>query len=817
MARMGRLLIFSVAILGLISVLVASGIFAALYPKLPSTEYLKDFSWQMPLRIYTHDHQLIGEFGTKRRIHIKLEDTPELMKQAVLAAEDERFYRHLGIDWQGLARAVWHLIRTGEKGPGGSTITMQVARNFFLGREKTYARKLNEILLAFKIEQQLSKEEILELYLNKIFLGHRAYGVGAAARTYYGKDLPALTLPQIAMIAGLPKAPSRFNPIVDPERAIARRNYVLGRMHELAYINDQEYQEASTAPVTAKLYGYAIEVEAPYVAEMVRRDMESQFGDKAYTTGYKILTTVDSRLQAAANRALHQALLAYDERHGYRGPRQHLEFVDDPGRIRQFLANTSTVGYLVPAVITAVHGKSVKARTHAHDEVDIPWAGLQWARPYIDENRRGPKPESAADVLGRGDVIRIRLTEAGWRLAQVPKVQGTLVAMDPQTGGILALVGGFDFALSKFNRAMHARRQPGSSFKPFIYSAALDKGFTAASIINDAPLVFNESGLEAAWRPENYSGRFFGPTRLREALVYSRNLVSIRLLQAIGIGYTHDYLSRFGFDKARLPRNLSLALGSGSVTPLQLTTGYCVFANGGFKIEPYYTERVLGPQGQVLIKTPHTKVCKFCDQQQAGAPKHIALSETTTQHAFTVDPEQATVSDSGPVRPAPRVLTPQTTWLINSMLHDVIQRGTGRRARVLGRTDLAGKTGTTNEHRDAWFAGYSPRLVVSVWVGFDHLHSLGERETGSKAALPLWIDFMGQALKDTPETHMEQPDGMMTVRIDPETGDLARAAQPTAIFETFRLSHVPKRLAEPAVPSVTGKTNNAERVTKRLF
>jgi penicillin-binding protein 1A len=796
---------------GLLACLGAAGLYWYLAPKLPPIDSLKDVQLQEPLRVYSKDGRLIAEFGEKRRTPLKFKQIPPLMVNAVLAAEDERFYQHPGVDWQGLTRAVVHVIRTGEKGPGGSTITMQVARNFFLGREKTYLRKINEILLALKIEKELTKDDILELYFNKIFLGHRAYGVEAAALVYYGSRLDELSIAQTAMIAGLPKAPSRFNPIVNPERAMARRNYVLGRMRELETITEEEYQVAVATPVTARLHGLSVEVEAPYVAEMVRAYAEELLGEDAYTAGYRVYTTIDSHLQEAANQALRKNLLAYDQRHGYRVPEFHVDLEDPTVSVDAVLADIPATAGLLPAVVVGVEDKTVTAHAKIFGEIQIPWSGLEWARAYVDENRRGPKLESAHDVLERGDVVRVQLQEDGWRLVQVPEVEGALVALDPEDGAILSLTGGYDFYRSKFNRATQAQRQPGSNFKPFIYSAALEYGFTPASIINDAPVVFDDPGLEAVWRPENYSGKFFGPTRLRVALYKSRNLVSIRLLRAIGIDYALEYLKRFGLDLDRIPHDLSLALGSGSVTPLEMATGYAVLANGGYLIEPYFVDRIEASDGSLWYQADPMRVCRDCDPK-ADVVVNLAANAALDEVVLADDEVDATPY-------APRVLSPQNAWLMNSLMRDVITSGTGRRALRLRRSDLAGKTGTTNDQQDAWFSGFNQKLVTVTWVGFDQLRPLGRRETGAGAALPMWIDFMGVALDGMPEETLAQPDGLVTVRIDPESGLLASASQPGAVFETFRSENVPRQsLVETSTsPGSTPASTPESGVTEQLF
>ena len=838
----GAFLVLGILVLfGVLAVVFGAGVlYLHLTPKLPSAETLRDVRLQVPLQVLTRDGKVIAEFGEQLRTPLERHQIPERLVQAFIAGEDDRFYEHPGVDWEGLVRATLHLLLTGEKGPGGSTITMQVARNFFLGREKTYTRKLNEILLALKIEREFTKDEILELYVNKIFLGHRAYGVGAAAQIYYGRPITELTLAQFAMIAGLPKAPSRFNPVTNPGRGVVRRNYVLRRMFELGYVEDAEYEEAHGAPVTAKLRGLTVEVEAPYVAEMVRARMEAAYGKDAYTAGYRVYTTIDGRLQHAANAALRQGLMEYDTRHGYRGPERRVAPGEDVRSPEEALADVPTFGDLLPALVTSVDEGVVTAHARGVGPVEFPFEGMEWARPYISTNRRGKKPESAAAVVQAGDVIRVRLTEDGWIFSQLPEVEGALVSLDPNDGAIVALTGGFDFYRSKFNRVTQAMRQPGSSFKPFIYSAALDHGYTPASIINDAPVVFEDPSLKGVWRPENYSGKFFGPTRLRVALYKSRNLVSIRLLRDVGIDFGLDHIARFGIDVQRLPRGLSLALGSGEVTPLELAAGYSVFANGGYAVEPYIIERVLDSNGKELFATNPIVVCRDCEEGTAGVPvPEIAPASSTASTpapatAGNVEPSggSAATGDSGELdgaadagsvaalprtpRRAPRALDARNAWLMYSLMRDVVRRGTGRKARVLERDDLAGKTGTTNDQHDAWFSGFNPDVVATAWIGFDEHRPLGRRETGAKAALPIWIAYMKEALKGTRARYVEPPEGIVTVRIDPASGQLASASHEGAVFESFRKERVPSRLAERPVGAEPGDPD-AGTVTEKLF
>ena len=806
------------AVLAVVAVAIgAGGAYWYLAPKLPSAETLRDVRLQVPLRVYTRDQKLLAEFGEKRRTPLRLDEVPERLIQAFLAGEDDRFFEHPGVDWQGLTRAVVYLVRTGEKGPGGSTITMQVARNFFLSREKTYIRKLNEILLALKIEREFTKDEILELYVNKIFLGQRAYGVGAAAQVYYGLPATELTLPQLAMIAGLPKAPSRFNPVANPKQAVVRRNYVLRRMLELGYIAQDEHDTVRDAPVSAKVHGLAVEVEAPYVAEMVRAHMERTYGDDAYTAGYKVYTTLDGRLQGAANAALRQGLLEYDARHGYRGSERHVASGEEAEPPQDVLEDIAEVGGLVPAVVTSVDERTVAAWVRNAGPIEIGFESMEWARPYIDENHRGDEPKSVGAVLKAGDVIRVRRTGDEWSFAQVPKVEGALVSLDPDDGSIVALTGGFDFYRSKFNRATQAERQPGSSFKPFIYSAALEYGYTPASIINDAPVVFEDPSLKSAWRPENYGGKFFGPTPLRTALYKSRNLVSIRLLREIGIDFALDHIARFGIDVESLPRGLSLALGSGVLTPLELATGYCVLANGGYAVEPYFIQRVLDGDDALVFAADPLVVCRDCDGEEATTVS-ASTAPADGGGAGSATPSAASVAGSATeppryVRRAPRVLEARNAWLMYSLMRDVIRRGTGRKARVLERDDLAGKTGTTNDLYDAWFSGFSPGLVATAWIGFDEFRPLGQRETGARAALPMWIAYMKEALEGVRRRDIQPPEGIVTVRIDPATGEAAGASHEGAIFESFRKERAPTRGAE----RTAGDEPDAAPVEEKLF
>ena len=780
-------------ILGLLGALAGAGALIAAYlyitPDLPDIEELRKVQLQVPLKVYSREGGLIAEFGEKRRSPVSFDELPQSLVHAIISAEDANFFSHPGVDIRGLARAGIKLVLTGKRKQGGSTITMQVARNFYLTREKTYLRKLYEIFLALRIEEELSKEEVLELYLNKIYLGHRSYGVGAAAHVYYGKTLDELSLAETAMIAGLPKAPSRYNPLANPPRAVLRRNYVLGRMRDLGYIDEQQYLEASNAPVTAKRYSPDIEVEAPYAAEMVRAEMVRQHGSAAYTGGFQVYTSIDGKAQTAANAALRKALDAYSGRHGYRGPESQQELPAGEDERDDLLAAFSKVGELLPALVLGTEEQAATAYLGEGQTVTLPWEGLKWARPYRDANRRGPQPKQAADILTPGDVIRVRQVtpekgEPYWRLTQVPKVSGALISIRAQDGEILALVGGYDYYQSKFNRVIQAARQPGSGFKPVIYSAALEKGFTPASLINDAPVVFDDPSLEGTWRPENYSGKFFGPTRLRYALIKSRNLVSIRLLRNIGIKHTLAHAAKFGFKPGDLPHNLSLALGSANVTPLQMARAYAVLANGGYLVEPHLILRI-EQNGEKVFETDTPVVCSDC---KTSAPQQEpSLSGDST-------------SEAERPRPAPRTISEQNRYLMYSMMQDVIRRGTGVRAKVLGRRDIAGKTGTTNDQRDAWFNGYNQSVVTNVWVGFDSNAKLGRGEVGGRAALPAWIDYMRVVLEGTPDVSPEVPQGIVTVRIDPKTGLRAPAGTPNAIFEVFREDNVPEKQVSAVAP-----------------
>lgn len=767
--------------------IVALGTYLYFAPGLPSVGTLKDVELQVPLKVYSRNGKLIAVYGEKRRQPLNIDEVPDLFIKAFLSAEDDRFFEHPGVDYQGLIRAAIELLVTGEKRQGGSTITMQLARNFFLGNERTYVRKLREIFLALRIEHIFTKNEILELYLNKIYLGNRAYGVGAAADVYYGLDVSELNVAQIAMIAGLPKAPSAYNPVADPERAILRRDYVLGRMFDLRFIDEETYQFAINEPVTASRHYPRVEVNAPYVGEMARAYMINTYGTEAYNNGYHVYTTIDSNYQRYANKALIKGLLEYDKRHGYRGPESRFDILltgsgdIDFISLDKALKGTNIIGGLLPAVITNVESDALEVYLGAGQSTKLNLDQAKWARPYVNENVIGNKPKDFTKIFSIGDVVRVIESEDGvWALSQIPNVSGALVVLDPQNGGILALEGGFDYNYSKFNRVTQAKRQPGSSFKPFIYSAALDLGYTPASIVNDAPVVFEDVSLEDTWRPKNYGGKFSGPIRLRVALFKSRNMVSIRLLKDIGRRHALEHITKFGFDQEKLPYNLTLALGSGVVTPLELARGYSVFANGGYSINPFLIEKIENAHGEIIFNSNPDMVC---EQDCQDLQKQMQLD------SFEVMDEDE--SSESEIYAAKRVISEENAYQMTSMMKDVIQRGTGKKARELGRTDLAGKTGTTNDQHDAWFSGFNSDIVATAWVGFDQHKPLGRREVGGVAALPIWIDFMRNALEGKQEHTLVQPEGIVTMRINPTTGLLVDQDSNYGIEETFREEYIP--------------------------
>jgi penicillin-binding protein 1A len=759
-----QIALFALAGMFVLGVFLAAAVALILTPTLPSLDELTENRLKVPLRVYSAEGTLIAEFGEERRIPIQVAEAPPQLIRAILSAEDDAFYYHQGVDFQGILRAAINNLRHGRTAEGASTITMQVARNYFLSPEKTFTRKIREILLAFKIEREFTKDQILELYLNKIFLGSRAYGFAAAAQTYFGKNLNDLTLPEVALLAGLPKAPSRYNPLTSPENALDRRSYVLRRMLKLGYINEATFTEAMNAPLGASRHALRYNVDAPYVAEMVRQTVVEKYTESSYADGYNVYTTIRAKDQQAADAALRKALLDYDRRHGWRGPAGHenINRKTDASRLDELLKDYPIVGGLIPAIIKNIDEKLAIAYTQDGSSIELGLPAIAWAARYIDEDTLGPSPKRVTDVLRIGDVIYLeRLNEDEWKLAQVPDVEGGFVALDPKNGAILALGGGFDFRHNQYNHVALAQRQPGSGFKPFIYSAALEKGFTPASLISGAPIVVEDVSLEDEWRPEDYSRKFFGPTRLRKALALSLNLVSVRLLRAITPEYAVEYMERFGFDPAKLPKNLSLTLGTADATPMQMASAFAVFANGGYRIEPYLIARIEDAKHNILEQANPIMVCPGCP-----TPKSV-----------------------DPAKPVPRyakqAITPQNSFLMNSILRDTISYGTAQAANVLNRKDLAGKTGTTNDLRDAWFNGFNSDLVAITWVGFDQNRPLGKGETGGHAALPMWIDYMRVVLDGVPEKPLVQPPGIVTAHINRDTGKPTTASDPNAMLEYF--------------------------------
>ena len=826
-----RKLIKPLALLALLGtggfLVVASCLYLYLSPKLPSVEELKEIELQIPLRIYSQDLKVIAEFGEKKRSPVLFNEIPQPMIDAFLAAEDDSFFEHRGIVISGLLRAAVELVTTGQIRSGGSTITMQVARNFFLNNRQEFTRKFNEILLAFKIEEGLTKQEILSLYTNKIYMGNRAYGVGAAAHVYYGKRLQDLTLAETAMIAGLPKAPSTYNPIANPQRALQRRNWILGRMLLLKNITTEQYQTALSEEDHATYHGSISELDAAYIAEMVRQEVIEKFGLKAYTEGYSAITTIDSTMQKKGVEALQVGILAYDQRHGYRGAEKTAIAEEE---WRDILNKTSTFGKLEPVIVSDVTVDRLTLLNRNGELEDLNWIdGLKDLRLYKTVNARGAPITDASEAFKRGDLIRvIRRADNSPTLAQLPEVQAALVALDPRDGAIRTLVGGFDFRHSRFNRVTQALRQPGSSFKPFIYATALSSGFTPASLINDAPVVFNDKNLEDLWRPENDGGKFYGPTRLREALYRSRNMVSIRLLRRMGIDRTLESLQTFGFETGDMPLDLSLALGSHALTPLKIASAYNIIANGGYRVSPYLLATVVDRDGNVIYQAAPETVCDSCGTADGSDNNRLlkgsasaysaavnevdlqleellnslaseSLAEETRQSLEVIKRALEQQPDAAKPR-AERVINEQIAYLIDSMLKDVILRGTGVKAKVLKRKDLAGKTGTTNGPRDAWFSGYSPHLTVTTWVGFDNNSLIGRNEYGGSAALPIWIDFVRDALNGKPNIERPQPDGIVMVKVDAKTGKRVAPNQ-SGIFEFFRTENVPELIGGETLPA----------------
>ncbi len=807
-------------------ILGVSTIFGFYYyvkPELPDVATLRDVELQTPMQVFSQDGKLISQFGEKRRNPVTYDEIPRHLVEALIATEDSRFYEHPGIDPIGITRAALVVAMSGSAKQGASTITQQLARNFFLSNEKKIMRKIKEIFIAIHIEQLLSKEEIMELYVNKIFLGHRSYGFGAAARVYFGKDLPDLTLSEIATLAGMPKAPSTMNPIYSVERATNRRNVVLRRMLDEKYITQAEFDDARSEEIISKYHGAEIELSAPYVAEVARAWMVERYGEEAYTSGMKVYTTVDSKLQKAANQAAIKNLLGYDERHGYRGAEKVLwqtaQSAWDQEQIVKHLKSQPTYGDLVPAVVTAVNSKSAQIWVKNQGKGTIEWQGMNWARKFLTDNRQGPAPSQAKEILAVGEQIWVRHeavtgdevseepteesataeseTPIVWRLSQVPNANTAFVAMNPNNGAVLSMVGGFNFVHNKFNRATQSIRQVGSGIKPFIYSAAIEKGLTLASLINDAPINQWDKSQGTAWRPKNSPPTYVGPTRLRIGLAQSKNVMAVRVLREVGLDDTRNYLTRFGFDIDEVPRSETIALGAGSLTPMKVAQGYSVFANGGYYVEPFYISRIETPFGETEFEATPKVVCKDdCQQQMTADPMADEFAEQD------VDAK---------VQYAPQVISEQNAFLVREMMYSNIWgggdwsagtgwNGTGWRAQPLKRRDIGGKTGTTNDSKDTWYSGYGPGMVATVWVGFDnHNRNLGRTkansnlgknqitgaEAGAKTAEPAWVDFMGTALAGVPAERKEIPENIVRVRIDRETGLLTNKFDSSSMFEYF--------------------------------
>jgi len=817
-----------------VAVIVGSGFYLYLRPGLPPVEQLLEIKLQTPLRVYSKDNRLIAKFGEKRRAPITIEQIPTIQLQAFMAAEDSRFYEHHGVDIKGLVRAAIELISTGSIQSGGSTITMQVAKNYFLSRDRTFIRKFNEILLAIQIERELDKNRIFELYLNKIYLGNRAYGIAAAARVYYNKPVNELSLAQMAMLAGLPKAPSAYNPLADPQRALVRRDWILGRMKELGFISVDAYELAIQAPITATYNATEAEVDADYVAEMARAEMVRRFGDEAYTDGYTVTLTVDSKEQQSATDSLRSGLEAYDRRHGFRGPIGQIDTETLSGDdLSSTMLNYPRIESLMPAVITAVDDDKGEARAHVRrfGPAVMPFETMQWAQRYKTENLTGPKPKKPSDVVSVGDVVYVRVDDLAKAptlpadeersnvaasgiaepvrvsLMQTPKAEGALISLKAKTGAIEALAGGYSFGQSKYNRAMQAKRQPGSTFKPFLYLTALESGMTPATIFNDAPIVFDDSELETAWRPQNSSGQFYGPTTLRKALYRSRNLVSIRLLRDLGIPRTLDYLRQLKVPAENMPKDLSLSLGSGQLSPMELARGLAVIANGGYDVEPFLIQSITDVNGETVYQAPEIVLCDTnCDTNE----------EPSSRPEEDNDNAPALTEESAPkTRVMRRLADERSVYILHSMLRDVVKRGTGRRALALGRDDIAGKTGTTNEQRDTWFAGFNHNLATTVWVGFDQPAPLGRREFGASTALPIWLDYMKVALEGEPSAFMPRPNGIVNIRINPETGKRARPGE-DGTFEIFKEEDAPAPLA-PDNEGPGGTGGNGDDLSRQIF
>ncbi|NMP81002.1 PBP1A family penicillin-binding protein [Pseudoalteromonas arctica] len=800
----------------LIGLITLISLYYYVKPDIPSVQVLKDVQLQTPMQVFTKDGLLINQFGEKRRIPVTIDEIPQTLINAFLATEDNRFYDHIGIDPIGIVRSAVVLISTGEKKQGASTITMQLARNFFLTREKAYIRKVKEIFIALHIEGVLTKDEILELYLNKIELGNRAFGIGAAAQVYYGKELKDLTLAQMAMIAGLPKAPSALNPIRNPTRAKARRNVVLGRLLTEDYITQEQYNEATSQPITAYFHGAEINLYAPYISEMVRAEMVSRYGvDKAYNSGFKIFTSVESKVQKAAQNALVNNLHSYDMRHGFRGPTDVLwDPETQPALTEQQILNklqsVNELGTLKVAAVLSVNNKTATVLLKNGEQTTLSWDSLKWARKYITRYRQSFAPKAATDILTPGMQIWVRQNEDNsYLLSQIPEASSAIVSLDPQDGRIKAIVGGYSFEQSQYNRAIQAKRQVGSNIKPFIYSAALEKGYTLASILNDAPINQWDKSQGVAWRPKNSPAVYNGPIRIRRALAQSKNVISVRLLRGVGLQRTADHLLKFGFKDADINRSESLALGSASITPLELARGMSTFANGGHLIEPYFISEIQDAYGNVLFKA---NPALACDEEP------LPINNALSMHNSDDEMEQTK-------KCAPRIISKQNAFLIadamnsaiwggGSWAHKTGWSGTGWRAQALDRRDISGKTGTTNDSVDTWFSGFNSNVMTSVWVGFDNpgnalgrstynnnldSNQISGAESGAKTAQPAWVEFMKAALEGKPEAPIEPPEGLVSIRIDLATGLLSHKNDYTSRFEYFEKGTAPTKyvLSQP--------------------
>jgi penicillin-binding protein 1A len=786
-----------VVLVAVIALIAFANVCAYVYlrPALPDVGSLRDVQLQVPLRVYTRDARLIAAIGDQRRIPVRYDQLPKKLIQAFLATEDDRFFQHHGVDWQGILRAAVANLKAGGIRQGASTITMQVSRDMFLTPRRDMKRKMSEIYISLLMETEFTKEEIFSLYVNKIFLGQRAYGVAAAAEVYFGKALDQLSVAEMATLAGIPTAPSVVNPVASADAARVRRTHVLGRMRELNYISQAEYDEANSSPMESRLHGPTIEVDAPYVAEMVRNEMQAKYGDSIYTAGFRVYTTIDSRLEGAATVALRAGLLQYDRRHGWRGATAKVDLSKPAtaANLELELEEFPVIGGLRPAVVRSVEAKSATIYVKNLGVVTLPWEKISWARRELPEEKTDRSPSLASEIFSPGDVIyTVGSTRENLQFVQIPEVQSGLVSVDPKDGAVVALVGGFDFFQSKFNRVTQARRQPGSGFKPFVYSAAFERGYTPASVVLDAPIVIDEAGMEQAWRPKEDDSEFHGLVRLREALAHSRNLVSVRIVRDIGVDYTRNFVTRFGFEKSQIPDDLTMALGTASLSPLQVAAGYATFANGGFRVTPYYIDRIEDGSGKTLVQAAPPVACFECGRVTDPAPAAPVKAAANPRAAWLDEGEHDGKTMIPPGSLAPQILRPQVAYLLADMMQDVIRHGTGVAARVLNRTDLAGKTGTTNDAHDAWFNGFNRDLETTVWTGFDQDRTLGEREQGATVALPIWIFYMHEALAGLPPHWVPMPDGIVTARISPETGLLASSDNPNGIMEKFIEGNLPK-------------------------